>query len=266
MENRKIGILDTGVGGLYSLSKIRRRTPNASLLYVGDCRNLPHNIHPKEWICEKAQTLIDFLLGQGATELVIACHTISSLLPQLDIGNATVYNIISPTLNYLEAQDQEGHLLFIGTRTTIESGCYQPAFLKPGQASYISAVELATLIEKEGPGHEKTLGYLKNLLQKHFDGLQISPQSITVFPVCTHYFLVKQHLIEFMQYSFPNASIGLVEPSGLLAERIPIQGHAGEGRVEIFLNEDKNPQFDQRLGSILQLLDLENDLLKYIQL
>lgn len=266
MNPRKIGVLDTGIGGMYTLSKIRRRIPDASLYYIGDCRNLPHNIHPREWIAEKAQSLIDFLLSKGVEELVIACHTISTLLPNLNTGNATVYDIISPTLNQLQGQQQTGHALFIGTRTTIESGCYQPSFLKPGDSSYIAAIELATLIEKKGRDHETTLEYLNSLLRDHFEATEVESTKLTVFPVCTHYFLVKSHLVENVQSILPGMAIDLVEPSGLLSESIPNGSANGEGSINIYLNQDQNPEFSQRLDKILSLLELQDENISYVHL
>lgn len=266
MKRRKIGVLDTGIGGMYTLSKIRHRIPDASLFYVGDCRNLPHNIHSREWIAEKAQLLIDFLLDQGVDELVIACHTISTLLPQLHTGAATVFDIISPTLGFLQEQKQVGHSLFIGTRTTIESGCYRPDFLEPGQSSYISAIELATLIEKMGPDHESTFLYLDGLLRQHFDELKLETTSLTVFPVCTHYFLVRSQLLDIVQAIQPHTAIDFVEPSSLLANSLPPGSSDANGELNIFLNEDKSDAFSQRLRNIMKLIDLEKERVAYIKL
>lgn len=266
MQSRKIGVLDTGVGGLYTLSKIRRRIPGALLVYIGDCRNLPHNIHPKEWICEKAQLLINFLLDQGVAELVIACHTISSLLPLLDTGTAVVYDIISPTLQCLRTRKQDEHSLFIGTRTTIESGCYQPDHLPAADATYIAAVELATRIERDGPDDPETVRYLDALLGQHLEGIPMEATTLTVFPVCTHYFLVRSHLVRFMTAHFPNVRTDFVEPSTLLAERLA-GGEAGRnGHVELFLNQDQDAAFEVRLDQVFAQIGMEKERVRYVHL
>lgn len=266
MTQRTIGVLDTGIGGLNTFAKVHQRIPQCDLIYVGDNRNLPHNIHPPEWICGKAQSLIDFLLEKGATELVIACHTISTLLPNLDTGKATVYDIVRPTLGFLKVQPQGSHSVFIGTRTTIESGRYQPDFLNPKTATYIAAVQLATLIEHEGPEHNKTLRYLEELMEMHLSPLEEAPSQVTIFPVCTHYFLVKSQLLRIVQNLWPDTLVEFVEPSSLLVDHLPKEDSTQEGMVNIYLNADHNEAFDLRMESIFELLEMENFQLGYIHL
>ena len=75
MSEAPVGVLDSGVGGLSVLGEIRRLLPNESLLYVADCGHIPYGEKTPEYIRQRCATIADFLLGQGAKALVVACNT-----------------------------------------------------------------------------------------------------------------------------------------------------------------------------------------------
>jgi glutamate racemase len=71
----KIGLLDSGVGGLSVLREVRRILPGAELHYVGDSAWCPYGTKSPEVICARVFEISDYLLSQGAGILVIACNS-----------------------------------------------------------------------------------------------------------------------------------------------------------------------------------------------
>lgn len=71
----KIGILDSGVGGLSVLREIHRLLPAASLHYVGDSAWCPYGTKDSETIQRRVFEIADYLLGADAEILVIACNS-----------------------------------------------------------------------------------------------------------------------------------------------------------------------------------------------
>jgi len=71
----KIGLLDSGVGGLSVLREVHRLLPSAELHYVGDSARCPYGTKSPEVICERVFEISDYLLSQGAGILVIACNS-----------------------------------------------------------------------------------------------------------------------------------------------------------------------------------------------
>lgn len=71
----KIGVFDSGLGGLSVLAAIRRRLPDADLDYVADSAHVPYGDKGEAFIVARSGELADFLLGQGADALVVACNT-----------------------------------------------------------------------------------------------------------------------------------------------------------------------------------------------
>jgi glutamate racemase len=71
----RIGIFDSGVGGLSVLQAIRARLPNAELLYAADTAYAPYGDRSEEFLCDRSERIAGFLCDQGAQMIVVACNT-----------------------------------------------------------------------------------------------------------------------------------------------------------------------------------------------
>lgn len=71
----RIGVFDSGLGGLSVLRSIRQRLPHAQLLYVADSGYAPYGERGDDYVCDRSLVIADFLYRQGAQLLVIACNT-----------------------------------------------------------------------------------------------------------------------------------------------------------------------------------------------
>jgi glutamate racemase len=70
-----IGVFDSGVGGLSVLRHIRAQLPRHELLYVADSGHVPYGDKTPDYIRARSLALTQFLIGQGAAAVVIACNT-----------------------------------------------------------------------------------------------------------------------------------------------------------------------------------------------
>lgn len=71
----KIGLLDSGVGGLSVLREVHALLPEAALHYVGDSAWCPYGVRSPEQIQGRVFHIADYLLSRGAEILVIACNS-----------------------------------------------------------------------------------------------------------------------------------------------------------------------------------------------
>ena len=78
MDNRPIGIFDSGLGGLTVLKEIKNLLPEESLVYFGDSGRSPYGTKSKEIIIKYTFQDIRFLLNQDIKMIVIACNTASA--------------------------------------------------------------------------------------------------------------------------------------------------------------------------------------------
>jgi len=70
-----IGVFDSGVGGLAVVRELKNRLPREAIIYIADSRFFPYGTKPREQVIERAVTLIQFLRGNGAKMVVVACNT-----------------------------------------------------------------------------------------------------------------------------------------------------------------------------------------------
>lgn len=73
-----IGVFDSGVGGLSVLRQIRGHLPAADLLYVADRGRAPYGTRTLDEVASIAHEVTDWLIGAGATCVVVACNTASA--------------------------------------------------------------------------------------------------------------------------------------------------------------------------------------------
>lgn len=71
----RIGILDSGVGGLSVLTEIRKLLPSSPVHYVGDSAWCPYGNKDPEVIRSRVMDITDYLIGRGAGIIVIACNS-----------------------------------------------------------------------------------------------------------------------------------------------------------------------------------------------
>ena len=75
MDNRPIGVYDSGFGGLSVWRELYRALPDESLIYLGDGKNCPYGSLPEERIREYAEQSVGELVGRGCKLIVVACNT-----------------------------------------------------------------------------------------------------------------------------------------------------------------------------------------------
>jgi glutamate racemase len=71
----KVGVFDSGVGGLSILRSLRQHLPEAQLMYVADSAHAPYGEKSEAFVIARSIAITEFLLGQGAQVIVVACNT-----------------------------------------------------------------------------------------------------------------------------------------------------------------------------------------------
>ncbi len=79
VDGSRIGVFDSGVGGLTVLAALRRRLPAAQLLYAADSAHAPYGERSADYVLARSRALTRFLLEQGAQAVVVACNTATAL-------------------------------------------------------------------------------------------------------------------------------------------------------------------------------------------
>lgn len=122
MNNRPIGVFDSGVGGLTILKELQNLLPNEDFIYIGDTASFPYGSKSKKTIIELSKKRIDNLIDMNVKMIVIACGTATSqaLDEMKKIFNIPIIGIIEPTVEYLKNKNIK-RIGVIATAGTIRS-------------------------------------------------------------------------------------------------------------------------------------------------
>lgn len=186
MNDRPIGVFDSGVGGLTVARAIRDQLPNESMIYVGDTARTPYGPRPIAEVRQFALEILDGLVDQGVKMLVIACNTASSamLRDAHERYSVPVVEVIGPTVRSAINITRNQRVGLIGTAGTIQSRVYDDLFsMRPEIALSAQAcprfVDLVEAGSTSGPEVlEVAQEYLSPLVAHEIDTLVLG---------CTHY-------------------------------------------------------------------------------
>ena len=189
MDNRPIGIFDSGLGGLTVLKEIRHILPNENIVYFGDCGRAPYGVKSPETIRRYTFQNIRFFMEIGVKLLVIACNTSSACAygPVTDALDIPVVEVIRPGSRETARVTRNRKIGIIGTTATIASRVYEDVFkqIDPAISVFTKACPLFVPLAEEGPqwwGHESSYTiaeeYLSGLRSTGIDSLLLG---------CTHY-------------------------------------------------------------------------------
>lgn len=191
MNNRPIGIFDSGIGGLTVLKEVRKLLPYENIIYLGDTARVPYGIRSPETVARYAFECIEFLIKKEIKALVIACNTVSAtcLNEIKDKFSLPVIGVIEPGSIAAVRHTKNKKIGVIGTEATIRSNAYTNAI-----RSFDSSIDIVGLpcplfvpLVEEGwiEGDIALLiasKYLRGLKEKNIDTLVLG---------CTHYPLLK---------------------------------------------------------------------------
>jgi len=257
----KIGVFDSGVGGLTVLRALLPRIASAQYLYLGDTARLPYGSKSRATIARYAVSSSRFLIEQGCEFLVIACNTASALALEEIRETAApfgvpVVGVIAPGAAAAAAASLTGDALVIATSATVESRAYSAAC----GAENLRAIEkacplLVPLVEEGWIEHSVTAEvvdiYLSELHREAAD-LGLDPDTLVLG--CTHYPLLRGVIEAAVGRLWRERPLRVIDSAEATAREVagrlgatPAAGDA-EGLVPRFYATDSVAKFRQ-LGS-----------------
>lgn len=193
-KNRKIGVFDSGLGGLSVLHTLRAMLPNESYIYIGDSKNAPYGTKTKEDVFKLSKNICDQLVAYDVKAIVIACNTATSAavtqLRQLySIPIIGMEPAIKPAL-----KQSVGPVVVIATEMTLK----EEKFLKlvnhlddGYRIEKLPAPEWVECVEN----HIFNVDYVKScvdlFLRSHI------PNAQNIVLGCTHYIFLKDFIRDY---------------------------------------------------------------------
>lgn len=128
MDNRPIGVFDSGLGGLTAVKELEAVLPGESLVYFGDTGRVPYGTRSRETVRRYAKQDMAFLLRHDVKAVVAACGTVSA--NAADVGAklpVPYFDVVGPAAAAAAKATKNGRVGVIGTSASIHSGAYRQA-------------------------------------------------------------------------------------------------------------------------------------------
>lgn len=192
----KIGVFDSGLGGLFILKALTKELPEYDYVYLGDTQRVPYGNRSHETIYLFLEQAVDYLFKQNCELVIVACNTASAealrkiqqhYLPQ-HYPKRRALGVIIPTVEEALAKGNIKRIGVLATQATVSSGAYVREITKLDSHVRVfqsPAPLLVPFIENDGirwvePALRE---YVKPLLRKNVDAIILG---------CTHYPILKR--------------------------------------------------------------------------
>jgi glutamate racemase len=186
----RIGVFDSGVGGLTVLKAMAEQLP-AHYIYFGDTARLPYGTKSAETVARYAITATRFLEAQNIDLLVIACNTATALaLPAIKTAaHVPVVGVVEPGAAAAAEVSANRAAIVIATEATVSSHAYRDALQQHGLEAVEKACPLfVPLVEEGWVDHPVTEQVAKIYLG---EATAVAPEGADVLVLaCTHYPLI----------------------------------------------------------------------------
>ncbi|MDU7065427.1 glutamate racemase [Lactobacillus crispatus] len=213
MDNRPIGLLDSGLGGLSVAKKVIEKLPNESTVFIGDNAHMPYGDRTKEEVIELTRKSVKFLLSQNVKLIIFACNTataaaMSTIQEEID---PQIIGVIQSGSLAAARTTKNKKVAVVATNVTVNSHAYAKEihFRDPEiQVTELAAPKLAPLVEAQ-KDHATNLAVVKESLAplegKDFD---------TLIMGCTHYPLIQTEFEEAVD----NKKVTILDPADQVAQ------------------------------------------------
>jgi glutamate racemase len=191
----KIGIFDSGYGGLTIFNGIRDRLPSYDYVYLGDNARTPYGSRSFDTILRFTTECVEYLFRQGCHLVIIACNTASAkalrniqqnYLPSC-FPERRVLGVIRPSVEAMSRQTRTGMMALWATEGTVRSRSYLLELQKfaPGQRLVQQACPMLVPLVEAGEIAGPPVDYF---VDKYWQATVDQAANIdTLLLACTHY-------------------------------------------------------------------------------
>ena len=200
MDQRPIGVFDSGLGGLTAVREMRRLMPSENIIYFGDTSRVPYGGRSPEILLKYARQDVHFLRSFDIKAVLVACGTVSTTaLPQLQAENdLPILGVVEPACRKAAAMTRNRRVGLIATAASVRSGAYERTLHRLDETIHVvsrACPLLVPLVENGyvNDGNPVTKLIIAEYLQEVKDaGVD------TLILGCTHYPLLKKMIGDFM--------------------------------------------------------------------
>lgn len=141
MDNRPIGVFDSGIGGLTAVKELSAILPDEEIVYFGDTGRVPYGTRSPETILAYAREDMDFLMKYNPKAIMVACGTVSSVALQTIKSDydVKIIGVVKSAAKKAAETTKNGRIGVISTGATHKSGAFKKAVAEVSDAEVFSA-------------------------------------------------------------------------------------------------------------------------------
>ncbi len=259
MDNRPIGIFDSGVGGLTVMREIMEQLPYENIIYLGDTARIPYGSKSDQTIRKYANQCSSFLMSKDVKTIVIACNTASSIALDHVQQNfdLPILGVIDPGARSAAAATENKRIGVIGTIATINSNAYQQKIMEYLHDAEVIGIPCPLFVPIVEEGWEYS-NIAELTAEKYLDEL-IEHEVDTLVLGCTHYPILRYTIRKVVG---PN--VKLVNPAfetardlkKLLEENNILNENLGKAKYEYYASDA--PERLRRIGGNFLKKEIDN--------
>ena len=127
----KIGMFDSGIGGLNVLEEVRKLIPNENIIYYQDSSNNPYGEKTDEQLWKIVNNIVKYLISNGVKEIIVACNTATTrCIKRLREEYKDIIFIGTEPAIKVATDNNYKNILLLGTPGTINSDRLHELVLK----------------------------------------------------------------------------------------------------------------------------------------
>ena len=239
MDNRPIGILDSGVGGLTGLKALRAFLPDENVVYFADSGRMPYGGRPRGQIQSMTRQGLEFLNGFDVKAILVACGTISSnaeaLLHEWPVP---AVGVLYPPVERIRREAGSGKIAVIATEASVRSGRYRQELEKSCSGREILEIacpDFAPLIES---GHINAGDpLLQDAVERYLHPLRKEHVSMVLLG-CTHYGIIGEVIQDYLGPETRLVSAAESGAAALCSGLLKQKQTGGSGETRFFTSGD----------------------------
>lgn len=184
----KIGVFDSGLGGLTVLNEICKYNPGLNIVYFGDTARVPYGSRTNDTIMAYARQDVRFLKTHEVDAIIVACGTVSSiaidaLRAELDIP---IFGVIESAALTAVKQSKSKKIGIIGTPATIRNGAYSRVIRSVTPQAECVGIPCPLLVPLIENGYAENDELVEMACRRYLSGFDNTGVD-TVIMGCTHY-------------------------------------------------------------------------------
>ncbi|WP_297809929.1 glutamate racemase [uncultured Helicobacter sp.] len=197
MIPHRIGVFDSGAGGISVLKSLIHSHNFNEIIYYGDTARVPYGVRSAETIEQYSLEALEFFKSFDLDLLVIACNTVSAygLKAMQKVAPYPIIGVIEPGVLALKNKitNKDSKILILGTKATIQSNLYSKLLACEGYCNTFGlATSLFVPIVEEGIFKGKIL---QATMEHYFTNYPQKPEAIILG--CTHFPLLADSISKY---------------------------------------------------------------------